>query len=57
MKKLYLLTAAVSAIAMNANAADWSMGNDYYRPYIGADYVYSHADHGKRARNAKKLAS
>lgn len=54
MKKIYLLTAAVSAFAMNVNAADWSMGNDYFRPYIGADYVYSHADHGKRARNSKK---
>ncbi|MBP3686788.1 MAG: porin family protein [Alphaproteobacteria bacterium] len=53
MKKIYVLAAAASVFAMNAQAADWSMGN-LVRPYIGADYVYSHAKHGAIASDAKK---
>lgn len=54
MKKICLLTAAASVFALNANAMDWSMGNQYFRPYLGADYVYSYAKHGAIAKNAKK---
>jgi opacity protein-like surface antigen len=54
MKKICLLTAAVSVIALNANAMDWSMGNDFFRPYVGADYIYSHAKLGGVAKEAKK---
>ena len=54
MKKIYLLSAAVSLFALNANATDWSMGNDFFRPYIGADYVYTHAKHGREAKHMKK---
>lgn len=53
MKKIYVLAAAASVFAMNAQAADWSMSN-LVRPYIGADYVYSYAKHGGIASNAKK---
>ena len=54
MKKICLLAAAASVFAMNAQAADWSMGNRYFRPYIGADYVYSYAKHGGMASDAKR---
>lgn len=54
MKKICLLTATVSVFAMNAHAVDWSMGNDYFRPYIGADYVYTDAKHSGYASNMKK---
>ena len=53
MKKICLIAAAVSAVTMNAQAADWSM-SDMVRPYIGADYIYSHAKHGGFANDAKK---
>ena len=53
MKKICLLAAAVSVFALNANASDWKM-NEAYRPYIGADYVYSHVKHGGIASHAKK---
>ena len=52
MKKMCLLAAAASVFAINAQAADWS--NKYFRPYIGADYVYSHAKHGGMANAASK---
>lgn len=52
MKKMCLLAAAASVFAINAQAADWS--NKYFRPYIGADYVYSHAKHGGMANAANK---
>ena len=54
MKKICLLAAAASVFAMNTQAADWSMGNRYFRPYIGADYVYSYAKHGGMASDAKR---
>ena len=54
MKKIYLLTAAVSLFALNANATDWSMDNGLFRPYVGADYVYTHAKHGGVAKDMKK---
>ena len=47
-----LLAAAASVFALNAQAADWS--NEFFRPYIGADYVYSDAKHGGMAKHAKK---
>ncbi len=53
MKKICLLAAAVSVFALNANANDWGM-HKLVRPYIGADYVYSHAKHGNIAKHAKK---
>lgn len=53
MKKICLLSAAVSIFALNANATDWKMHNDL-RPYIGADYVYSHLKHSKEVKHAKK---
>jgi len=54
MKKICLLAAAVSVFALNANASDWKMSNQEMRPYIGADYIYSHAKHGGIAKRAKK---
>ncbi len=54
MKKICLLAAAVSVFAMNAQAADWSMGNAYFKPYVGADYVYSHTKQGGLASDAKR---
>ena len=53
MKKIYLLAATASLFALNAQAADWNMDN-LVRPYLGADYVFSHAKHGGWARQAKK---
>ena len=53
MKKICLLAAAVSVFALNANATSWNT-NDYYRPYIGADYVYSHLKQGSKVKHAKK---
>ena len=53
MKKICLLATLVSVFALNANAADWHKGN-MVRPYIGADYVYSHAKQGSRVKHAKK---
>lgn len=54
MKKICLLAAAVSVFALNANASDWKMSHTSIRPYVGADYVYSHAKHGGYAKEAKK---
>ncbi len=53
MKKICLLAAAVSVFALNAQAADWKMSKEF-RPYIGADYVYSYAKHGGIASDAKR---
>lgn len=53
MKKICLLAAAVSVFAINANARDWNMQKEL-RPYIGADYVYSHLKHSKQVKHAKK---
>lgn len=53
MKKICLLAAAVSVFALNANATDWNMHKEL-RPYIGADYVLSHAKQGSRVKHAKK---
>ena len=55
MKKVCLIAAAVSTFALNAGAADWGMNmSEWVRPYMGADYVYSHANHGSFAKEAKK---
>ena len=53
MKKIYLLAAAVSVFAINSEAQAWTMDHSM-RPYMGADYIYSHAKHGGFARDAKK---
>lgn len=53
MKKIYLLATAASVFALNAQAADWSMDN-LVRPYMGADYIYSHAKHGAIADGSKR---
>jgi len=53
MKKICMIAAAASALTMNAEAADWSM-SDMIRPYMGVDYIYSHAKHGGYAKDAKK---
>ncbi len=52
MKKTLLLAGVASVIAMNANAAYFE-GLQEYEPYIGADYVYSYAKFGGRARVMK----
>ncbi|MBP5698385.1 MAG: porin family protein [Alphaproteobacteria bacterium] len=53
MKICYLLTVTASLFAFNAQANNWNM-EDLMRPYLGADYVYSHAKHGGFARDAKE---
>lgn len=53
MKKICMIAVAASALTINAEAADWGMG-DMVRPYMGADYIYSHAKHGGIAKDAKK---
>lgn len=52
MKKICLLAAAVSVFSLNAQAADWN--RNLVRPYVGADYIYSHAKHGGWAKGMKK---
>ena len=55
MKKIYLLATAVSVLALSSNAQAWGMNMDnMVRPYIGADYIYTHANHGGVAKDAKK---
>ena len=54
MKKIYLIAATVSAIAVNAQANDWNMQDMLVRPYVGADYIFTHAKHGGYAKRAKK---
>jgi len=53
MKKICLLAGVASVFALNAQAMDWGM-NGMIRPYIGADYIYSHADNNSYAKDAKK---
>lgn len=53
MKKFYLLAGVASVFALNAQAMDWGM-DKLVRPYVGADYIYSHAHHGSYAKEAKK---
>ena len=53
MKKIYLLAATASLLALDAHAMDWNM-NQLVRPYLGADYIFSHAKHGGFAKQAKK---
>jgi len=53
MKKIYLMATVASLVAMNANAMDWSMDHMMMRPYVGADYIYTHAKHGGYAKDAK----
>jgi len=53
MKKICMIAAAASAVALNAQAMDWGM-NNMVRPYIGADYIYSHAKQGAYASEAKR---
>lgn len=54
MKKIYLYAAIASVIASQAQANDWSMHDGWIHPYVGADYIYSHADIGGEAKGAKK---
>jgi opacity protein-like surface antigen len=54
MKKIYLYAAIASVITSQAQAADWSMHDKWVSPYIGADYIYSHADISGEARGNKK---
>lgn len=53
MKKIYLLAATTSLLAFNAQATDWGMAN-LVRPYVGGDYIFSHAKHGGFAHKAKE---
>ncbi|MBR3661753.1 MAG: porin family protein [Alphaproteobacteria bacterium] len=53
MKKTLLLTTAAACLtAFNANAYTHSMMGQM-RPYVGAEYVFSHAKNGGEATNAK----
>jgi len=54
MKKVYLCAAIASLVASQAQAGDWTMHDNWIHPYIGADYIYSHADVGGQAKGAKK---
>ena len=54
MKKIYLCAAMASVIATQAQAGDWGMHDNWVHPYVGADYIYSHADIGGQAKGAKK---
>lgn len=51
MKKTLLLSGIACLAAVNANAMSWNLSD--YRPYIGADYVYSYAKQGSDARHLK----
>lgn len=52
MKKIVLLSgAALLALSTSAQAMHWNMAE--YNPYIGADYVYSHAHHRGVAKGLK----
>ena len=51
MKKALLLAGVACVFSANANAMD--MMKDF-RPYIGLDYVYSHADYKDLERDPKK---
>lgn len=53
MKKTLLLAGVASILTMNANAAEYNWMKDY-QPYVGADYVYSYAKFGSKARQMKK---
>ena len=54
MKKFYLYATIASVIASQAQAVDFGMHDSWINPYIGADYIYSHADVGGYAKSAKK---
>ena len=51
MKKTLLLAGVACLFSVSANAMDLSRG---FRPYIGLDYVYSHADYKDMVREPKK---
>lgn len=51
MNKSLLLAGVACLFATSANAMDWNMKN--YKPYVGAEYVYSYAKLGSDARNLK----
>lgn len=50
MKKFLLLAGAALCMANSAEAMMWSKD---FVPYIGGEYVYSHAKQGKLAKNLK----
>lgn len=51
MKKTLLLAGVACLFSVSANAMDLSRE---FRPYIGLDYVYSHADYKDMVREPKK---
>lgn len=51
MKKTLLLAGVACLFSVSANAMDL---NREFKPYIGFDYVYSHADYKKLAKDPKK---
>lgn len=55
MKKTLLLAGVASFIAYGASAADFSYTNiaNEIKPYVGADYVYSYAKFGGKAKSMK----
>ena len=55
MKKTLLLAGVASFIAFGARAADFSYTNiaNEIEPYVGADYVYSYAKFGGKAKSMK----
>lgn len=54
MKKILLLSGVACLMAVNAQAGIYNWQKFLIRPYIGADYVYSHAHQGNDAKNFKK---
>ena len=55
MKKTLLLAGIASMISYNAGAADYSYKSwsNEIKPYVGADYVYSYAKFGEKAKSMK----
>ncbi len=51
MKKTLVLAGVACLFSVSANAMDWERE---FRPYIGLDYVYSHADYKDLVREPKK---
>ncbi len=55
MKKICLLVALISMFSLNANASDMGMNmSEEFKPYIGADYVYSYTKPGGIADDLKR---
>ena len=54
MKKILLLSGVACLMAANAEAGYYNWQKISVRPYIGGEYVYSHAHMGSDAKNFKK---